>query len=240
MGENIINAFDQNLRQAGFIKKGDSWYFSGTETTLVANLQKSNYGNQYYVNLAVYVKQFGEEQFPKEHKCHIRMRLDALVTDGTERTFNADDLSVPEEEGRNAVAQVMQGIQTVNYTYNAANQRISKIVTNGSGTVVTNQRYVYDGSNLLAVLNVNPATGVPTVAQRFMTQDAGVLAQENASGTGQAGVVSWGITDNTSSVVDAVANGGGNRASRCSRDRSIESRGLGSRFGGQIANFLFG
>ena len=32
----------------------------------------------------------------------------------------------------------------------------------------------------------------------------------------------------------------GERASRCSRDRSIESRWLGSRFGGQIANFLFG
>ncbi len=108
MGENIINVFEQNLRQAGFIKKGDSWYFSGAETILVANLQKSNYGNQYYVNLAVYVKQFGEERFPKEHKCHIRMRLDAVVTDGTERTFNAEDLSVSEEERQNAVAQVMQ------------------------------------------------------------------------------------------------------------------------------------
>jgi YD repeat-containing protein len=117
---------------------------------------------------------------------------------------------------RNVLTQVVTEnssgtvIQSVNYTYNAANQRISKIVTNGSGTVVANQRYVYDGSNLLAVLNVNPATGVPTVAQRFMMHDAGVLAQENASGTGQAGAVSWAITDNTGSVVDVVANGSGN------------------------------
>ncbi len=108
MGENIINVFEQNVQQAGFIKKRGSWYFNGAETILVVNLQKSNYGKQYYVNLAVYVKQFGEERFPKEHKCHIRIRLDAVVTDRTERTLNADDSSLPEEERRNAVAQLMQ------------------------------------------------------------------------------------------------------------------------------------
>ena len=64
MIENIVNVFEQSLGQAGFINKGDSWYFNEAETILVANLQKSNFGKQYYVNLAVYVKQFGEERFP--------------------------------------------------------------------------------------------------------------------------------------------------------------------------------
>ena len=63
MIENIVNVFEQSRGQAGFIKKGDSWYFNEAETILVANLQKSNFGKQYYVNLAVYVKQFGEERF---------------------------------------------------------------------------------------------------------------------------------------------------------------------------------
>ena len=108
MIENIVNVFEQSRGQAGFIKKGDSWYFNEAETILVANLQKSNFGKQYYVNLAVYVKQFGEERFPKEHKCHIRIRLDAVVTDGTENIFNAEDTSVFEEERQNAVAQLMQ------------------------------------------------------------------------------------------------------------------------------------
>ncbi|MCL5945518.1 MAG: hypothetical protein M1472_01540, partial [Planctomycetes bacterium] len=38
-----------------------------------------------------------------------------------------------------------QLLQTVNYTYNARNQRIRQIVTDGSGTVTLNQRYIYDG-----------------------------------------------------------------------------------------------
>ena len=88
MGENIINVFEQNVQQAGFIKKRGSWYFNGAETILVVNLQKSNYGKQYYVNLAVYVKQFGEERFPKERVDWAAARLDQVSSRelGRERT----------------------------------------------------------------------------------------------------------------------------------------------------------
>ena len=100
-----------------------------------------------------------------------------------------------------------------NAVYNAWGQAAGYTASQtGSGTVTLNQRHIYYGTNLLAVLNVDPTTGVPTVAQRFLSgpNENQIIAQDNASSTGQAGAVSWAITDNTGSVVDVVANGSGN------------------------------
>jgi len=43
--------------------------------------------------------------------------------------------------------------ETIQYTYNAYDQRISQTITNGSGDVTLQENYIYDGANLLMVLN---------------------------------------------------------------------------------------
>ena len=82
-------------------------------------------------------------------------------------------------------------------------------MTDASGT--TTVQYIYDGDNLLAVLNV-ASDGTATVEKRFLmgSGENQILAQENAGSNSSAGPVSWALTDNTGSVVDVVQNGSGN------------------------------
>jgi hypothetical protein len=67
------------MKTLGLAKKGSSWYLHREETILVVELQKSNYGATYFVNVAVWLCALGDSRFPKEWACHIRSRLDELV-----------------------------------------------------------------------------------------------------------------------------------------------------------------
>ena len=98
---NIVQTtFDEFGRASGFVKKSGSWYRRSAETIVVLNLQKSQYGPQYYVNAALWLLPLGEEQFPKEHKCHVRTRLDNLVPrDRERRVAELFDLEAEMEEG---------------------------------------------------------------------------------------------------------------------------------------------
>ena len=74
----LAKAMDRALRQAGYLRRSKTWHLDAEETTLVVDLQKSDFGLQYYVNLAAFVKTLGNIRFPKEWKCHVRIRLASL------------------------------------------------------------------------------------------------------------------------------------------------------------------
>ncbi|PZS07781.1 MAG: hypothetical protein DLM55_09900 [Acidimicrobiales bacterium] len=42
-------------------------------------LQKSQYGLRYYINVALWLLALGEAQFPKERTCHVRSRLSRVL-----------------------------------------------------------------------------------------------------------------------------------------------------------------
>lgn len=92
-------AFDQFGKGAGFEKKSGSWYRRTDEVISVSNLQKSQYGPQYYFNQAFWLRQFGDERAPKENKSHIRARLGALLPDEADRIDRLLDLDhlMPDE-----------------------------------------------------------------------------------------------------------------------------------------------
>lgn len=75
----LKSVIDDPLKKLGFTKKSNSWYLVNEEVVLVVNLQKSQYGEQHYVNLGVALKSFGADGFPKEHLCDIRFRLSSVV-----------------------------------------------------------------------------------------------------------------------------------------------------------------
>ena len=81
--------FDEFGRSAGYARKASSWYRRSAETILVVNLQRSQYGPSYYVNVALWLLALGPGEAPKEHDCHVRTRLDDLVPRDCEHRLTA-------------------------------------------------------------------------------------------------------------------------------------------------------
>jgi len=70
--------FDEVLVPLGFRRRRDTWSKSNEDTITLLDLQKSQWGGQYYVNLAIYLRELGTAAAPAEHQAHIRVRLDSI------------------------------------------------------------------------------------------------------------------------------------------------------------------
>lgn len=111
--QNVIQAtFDEFAKSAGCSKKSGSWYARSPETIVVLNLQKSQYGPQYYVNVAIWLRALGDVEAPKQNKCHIRTRLTRLVPPDDEKRLAALldlDNGVDDSSRRDELLAVLQG-----------------------------------------------------------------------------------------------------------------------------------
>lgn len=110
----VKEALGAPLKEADFKKKSDSWYWANDEVVLLINLQKSQYGDQYYVNCGVAMKSLGAAEFPKEHHCHIRFRLTAVVseeeTKEIESVFDLENESLFDQQRKEEVARLIRDI----------------------------------------------------------------------------------------------------------------------------------
>jgi hypothetical protein len=88
--------FSDKLKTANFKLKSNAWYKENKENIIVVELQKSNYSESYFLNIAVWLKALGEDQFPKERYCHIRMRADSYFTDSGAEIDDTLDFSETE------------------------------------------------------------------------------------------------------------------------------------------------
>lgn len=59
----------------GFTRRSNSWYLRQQETIVVLDLQRSQYGPQYYMNVALSLLPLGEVDAPGENQCQVRTRL---------------------------------------------------------------------------------------------------------------------------------------------------------------------
>jgi hypothetical protein len=53
------------------------------------NLQKSQYGPRYYVNVGFWLQAVEEAKFPRDDQCHVLIRLDSLIGGTGEDEVNA-------------------------------------------------------------------------------------------------------------------------------------------------------
>lgn len=77
----LAEVIDSILSRQDFQRKKKSWYLLNEETIEIVDLQKSDYGDSWYINLAIYLRSLGVEKYPAEYKSHIRSRLEMLVDD---------------------------------------------------------------------------------------------------------------------------------------------------------------
>ncbi|EKO5173772.1 DUF4304 domain-containing protein [Vibrio vulnificus] len=110
----VKEALGAPLKEAGFKKKSDSWYWSNDEVVLLVNLQKSQYGDQYYVNGGVALKSLGAVDFPKDYHCHIRFRLTAVVSEEEskkiELAFDLENESLSDLQRKEEILRLVKGV----------------------------------------------------------------------------------------------------------------------------------
>lgn len=96
----VQQAFDRFGEEAGFEKKSGSWYRRSDEVISIFNLQKSQYGPQYYLNQGFWLRALDDERYPKSNQAHIVSRLEDLVPEIEQRVGDLLDLDceVPDEQ----------------------------------------------------------------------------------------------------------------------------------------------
>lgn len=87
-------AFDSFGRNQRYHKKSGSWYCSLEDVVQVLDLQRSQYGPVYYVNIALWLLAIEPADQPKEWNCHIRTRLSQLLIHREKEIGELLDLSV--------------------------------------------------------------------------------------------------------------------------------------------------
>jgi hypothetical protein len=115
------------LKEQGFRKKGASWWKHTEDFIQVINIQGSQWSKKFYINLAVYIRSLGDEEWPTEYKCHIRNRLESLVGDSKEiiSLLDYEDFA-PDELERKRICEILKekGIPWLNKcsSYNGAKE----------------------------------------------------------------------------------------------------------------------
>ena len=101
----IVESIRSDLKAEGFRKHGATWRKTFPQTILVLNIQKSQWGPQFYINLGVYLSALGPNAKPPEHRCHLRTRLSPLVAEGSPLVECLDFSTRASDEERSRVVR---------------------------------------------------------------------------------------------------------------------------------------
>jgi hypothetical protein len=74
----IVSEFGPVFKDAGFRKQRATWRRVNTETIFVVNLQRSRWGDNFYVNLGVHLRMLEEAPDPAHNECHLSCRAEAV------------------------------------------------------------------------------------------------------------------------------------------------------------------
>lgn len=108
--EILARLINDSLRKHGFKKKGSTWHLESPECISVLNVQRSQWGDKYYINLGVLVKQLDNIPSPKEYQCHFRDRLSHIVGNSAKMELEPDfeDPSSTEEQKAQTVREAIE------------------------------------------------------------------------------------------------------------------------------------
>jgi hypothetical protein len=73
--EEQIKALAALLKPLGFKKRRATWHRATADTIQTINVQGSQWGPEYYLNVGTYMRALGGELTPPEYHCHVRARV---------------------------------------------------------------------------------------------------------------------------------------------------------------------
>lgn len=80
----MVQMLSPKMKDAGFQKKGQSWFRTSPETISVLNLQMSRWDGAYFVNLGVLTRHLDPQVTPHVSACQVRHRIESLMPDRME------------------------------------------------------------------------------------------------------------------------------------------------------------
>lgn len=107
----IQEGFDRLGESARLTKKSETWYLPGEEIIGVVNLQKSQYGRQYYINVGLWLRALSDARYPREQQCHVRTRIEQ-VFEGMELHIESLldlDRSMDEKRREEGIGELLNG-----------------------------------------------------------------------------------------------------------------------------------
>lgn len=106
----LAQAIAPVMKQAGFKKRGQSWRFDTPETIVVLNLQKSQWGPGYFINLGVLIRALNPHSQPDVFSCPIQTRLKNLLPklDAARELFDFSNSKYDTDEGYKEMAEVVR------------------------------------------------------------------------------------------------------------------------------------
>ncbi len=110
--KDLENAITGILKPRGFRKKRSNWYYDSDDAICMVNLQKSDFGGSYYINLGALFVEIDKTADPVENKCHIRMRLDNLVSNRESfvKALNLEDQGIVAEDRVQIIASALEDV----------------------------------------------------------------------------------------------------------------------------------
>jgi hypothetical protein len=82
----IQEVFKPIFKANGFKKNGATWHHVGEELVKVFNIQGSQWSRYFYFNIGLYLRELGNDEKPTEFKCHVRFRVERLLSEEKEIT----------------------------------------------------------------------------------------------------------------------------------------------------------
>ena len=119
------------LEKAGLQKRGQSWYLDGKDAIVFTNLQKSDWGALYYINIGIWLKSLGDSSLPNENKCHIGFRAESIFPEKRELLFLGCSLDNSTPEMLSELSEFVK-MQLVPFLYDCVDlDKLKKLVSKG-------------------------------------------------------------------------------------------------------------
>lgn len=144
----IIKSIHKDLVELNYKRKTDTWYLQKSDFICVLNLQKSAWGNKYYINLGVYIKDDSSLDFPKEYQCHIRWRLTEETTNiqSFNKNLDFEDNSVSIKNKLKMISKAIIDVTVPLFSSLNTKKDLIKFIKSPVNPLVT-----VEGKNLLCI-----------------------------------------------------------------------------------------
>jgi hypothetical protein len=107
--KDILAVFRFVLEPLDFMNRKESWYRSLPEISQVVNLQKSDFGGQFYINIGVSPLELITTPYPLENKYHLRLRAERILLKEcvVQKTLDLEDESMNGIEREESLRKVL-------------------------------------------------------------------------------------------------------------------------------------